>query len=58
MFDQQTTAYPDLPSVIFGIVALSASAFALFIPEMKSVDMKDQVYEYKDKELQSDSDKP
>ncbi|CAL8128173.1 unnamed protein product [Orchesella dallaii] len=46
--DLLTTAYPDLPLVIFGIVALLAAGIALFIPEMKGVDMKDQVYEYEE----------
>jgi len=39
----QTTVYPDLPCVIFGTVSLVAAAISLLLPEMKDMEMMDQV---------------
>lgn len=41
----QTTVYPDLPCAIFGVVSIFGAGVALMLPEMKDMEMMDQVSE-------------
>ncbi|OXA43588.1 solute carrier family 22 member 6-B [Folsomia candida] len=43
--DLLTTVYPDLPCAIFGVVSIFGAGVALMLPEMKDMEMMDQVSE-------------